>query len=109
MCKNQYITTSLPSPFPCGRGDVGLNEVMRWMMRDKSLATVVVLLDKSGGNEVGLSPRITRINTKNLFVKIREICEKKVEKNTLSLLVGINRKNGRSSFAVKYFKIESFI
>ena len=52
MNEYQYITTSLPSPFPFGRAVVDLNEVIRLMLRDKSSATVVVLLEKSGGNEV---------------------------------------------------------
>jgi len=82
---------------------VGLNEVIRLMMLEKSPATVVVLLDKLGGNEVGLSPRITRINTKNLFVKIREISGLRWMKNAISPFVGINSKNGRRNFAAKYF------
>ena len=61
-------------------------------MQDYSSATVVVLLDESGGNEVGLSPRITRINTKNLFVKICEISGKKSGvKNAISPFRRIDR------------------
>ena len=108
MCKNQYKTTSLPSSFPFGRAGVGFNEVIRLMMREKSPATVVVLLDKLGGNEVGLSPRITRINTKNLFVIIREISGQMWMKNALSSFVGIDRKNGRRNFATKYFSKNEF-
>jgi len=54
MNEYQYITTSLPN-FDKGAArhvSTTNNKVIRWMMRDKSSATAVVLLDKSGGNEV---------------------------------------------------------
>ena len=91
MNENQYKTTSLPSAFPCGSAGVGLHEVIRLMMQDKSSATVVVLLDKLGGNEVGLSPRMTRMITKFVFVVICEISGKKRMKNAFSPFWVIDR------------------
>jgi len=52
MCANHNTLTSLPSAFRFGRAGAGLNEVIRLKMRDKPPATVVVLLEKLGGNEV---------------------------------------------------------
>ena len=61
MTEYQYNPTSLPSPFPLGMAGVGLPPF--WGGLGCGFSATVV----------GLSPRMTRINTKNLFVKIREI------------------------------------
>jgi len=78
---NEYPNkmTSLPSPIPLGMAGVGLPPF--WGGLGCGLSATVV----------GLSPRMTRIITKLVFVVICEISGKKRMKNTFSPFWVIDR------------------
>jgi len=93
MNEYQYKTTSLPSPFSLGRAGVGLTPF--WGGLGCGLSATVV----------GLSPRMTRINTKNLFVKISEIRGLIWMTHPFG---GLTSKKGKRNFAAKYFSKNEF-
>ena len=87
------MDTSLPSPFSLGRAGVGL--IPFWGGFGCGLSATVV----------GLSPRMTRMITKNLFVKISEISGLRWMTHPFGGLTGINV---RRNFAAKYFSKNEF-